>query len=334
MKDIVFESADVVKKALECNFSRMYKTTNNTVIEFMQLSENYTFFVIIGKTKRILRVYRPLYHSFEDLQSETFWINKLKKDTQLTIPKVVSGLDGNMIQTFKSVSGEITYYCSMFTYLDGTLAAKLELKGNELMKKMISVGQISASLHNYVIKNDFHIPRFQWDFESMFGHDAVWGDWCKCSVLSKNDIERIETALCIIERRLKKYGKGFDRYGLIHGDIRFNNIIIKGNKLQIIDFDDCGYSWFLYDLACSVMEFNEHIDEMIDAWLTGYQGIRKLSPEEIAEIPTFILMRRILRYAWISSRADTQTAKNIDIKTFHKKTLQLAEKYIEDNLEV
>ncbi|MFA5659123.1 MAG: phosphotransferase, partial [Oscillospiraceae bacterium] len=231
MKDMVFESAEKVKALLTANFSRMYKTTNNTVIEFMQLSENYTFFVIIGKTKRILRVYRPKYHSYDDLQSETFWMNRLKIDTQLTIPKVVSGLDGKMIQKFRSDECDITYYCCMVTYLDGTLAAKLELKGNELMKKMVSVGKISAALHNYVIKNEINVPRFQWDFDSMFGEKAVWGSWRKCSVLSPEDISSFEKVLGIIERRLKKFGKGFDRYGLIHSDLRFNNIIVKGNRL-------------------------------------------------------------------------------------------------------
>jgi Ser/Thr protein kinase RdoA (MazF antagonist) len=82
------------------------------------------------------------------------------------------------------------------------------------------------------------------------------------------------------------------------------------------------------------MEYNDHIDEMTNAWLTGYQGFRKLSPEEISEIPTFILMRRILRYAWISSRADTQTAKNIDVLKYHITTSGLIKKYISDNAEV
>lgn len=333
MQNIIIEAPDIVLELVKKYFAEMYKTTKTTQIEFLNVSENYTFLVRMGKAKRILRVHRPYYHTPDELNSENIWMKRLKKDTELILPKIVCGLDGKMIQRFYSDNKNITYSCSMFTYLEGTLATELNLTGNELLKKMVSMGKIAAILHNYVVANEMKIHRNQWNFDSMFGEKAIWGDWRNCKELKVQDVQLFEKALSIMEKRLADFGKGFDRYGLIHCDLRFANTIIDGNKLQIIDFDDCGYSWFLYDLACCMLEYNDQIDELVSAWLTGYRGIRALSEEEIAEIPTFILMRRILRFAWFSTHRDTQTAKTIDIPKYLEKTIELSEKYLNDNKE-
>ncbi len=77
----------------------------------------------------------------------------------------------------------------------------------------------------------------------------------------------------------------------------------------MIDFDDCGFGWFLYDLATSVsfIEHMPYLEELIASWVKGYSKIRLLSDEENEMIPTFILMRRLQLISWIGSRDNDTT---------------------------
>jgi Ser/Thr protein kinase RdoA (MazF antagonist) len=97
----------------------------------------------------------------------------------------------------------------------------------------------------------------------------------------------------------------------------------------VIDFDDCGHSWFIYDLAAALSFIETHPDvpAYIDAWLSGYTRQRRLSKQEIAEIPTFIMLRRMLLVAWVGSHADTAQAQAMGPK-FTDDTCDLADAYL------
>lgn len=41
-------------------------------------------------------------------------------------------------------------------------------------------------------------------------------------------------------------------YGVVHGDVQANNLCLDQGKLWVIDFDACGYHWFLLDIATSL----------------------------------------------------------------------------------
>ena len=116
-----------------------------------------------------------------------------------------------------------------------------------------------------------------------------------------------------IERRLQRYGQGADRFGLIHADLRLANLLLEGPTTKVIDFDDCGFGWYLYDLgaALSFIEHRPDVPELVDAWVRGYRRVAPLAAADEAEIPTFILLRRLLLVAWIGSHAETDLAQSM-----------------------
>ena len=69
------------------------------------------------------------------------------------------------------------------------------------------------------------------------------------------------------------FGTGPERYGLVHADTRLANLLVHDGAVSVIDFDDSGFSWFLYDAGTSV-SFFEHepqVPALIDSWLSGYR---------------------------------------------------------------
>ena len=104
---------------------------------------------------------------------------------------------------------------------------------------------------------------------------------------------------------------GCRKFGLIHADMRLANLLIHEGKTRLIDFDDCGIGWFLYDFAAGIsfMEDNPTVETLKDAWVRGYRNVSSLSNEEEKEIDTFIMLRRMALLAWIGSHSDTALAK-------------------------
>ena len=111
----------------------------------------------------------------------------------------------------------------------------------------------------------------------------------------------------LIRDRLHRYGCGPSRFGLIHSDLRLSNILMDGATAQVIDFDDCGFGWFLYDLASALtfIEDDPQVPALIDSWLGGYAEVRPLEEADLTEIPTLIMMRRMVILAWLGSRPGT-----------------------------
>jgi Ser/Thr protein kinase RdoA (MazF antagonist) len=92
--------------------------------------------------------------------------------------------------------------------------------------------------------------------------------------------------------------------------MRLANLLIHGGVTQVIDFDDSGTCWHLYDLATALSFIEERPDvpELIDAWVTSYRKVRDLDAADVAEIPTFLMLRRTLILAWMGSHSQTDLA--------------------------
>jgi len=141
------------------------------------------------------------------------------------------------------------------------------------------------------------------------GQCPKWARWQDGLGMTPSRIALYEEASLVIQKRLEAFGKSKTRFGLIHADLRLANLLIYGDELKAIDFDDCGFGWFLYDVATSVsfIEHMPYLDDLIASWIKGYSKIRTLTDEEKEMIPTFILMRRLQLISWIGSRDNDTT---------------------------
>jgi Ser/Thr protein kinase RdoA (MazF antagonist) len=139
-------------------------------------------------------------------------------------------------------------------------------------------------------------------------------------------LARLDEAL---RARLGAFGQGPERYGLVHADTRLANLLVYAGSVSVIDFDDCGFSWYLYDLGTSV-SFFEHSPEvpgLVDSWLTGYRRAARLSAPDEAEIWTFIMFRRLLLLAWIGSHQGVDIAVELGAG-YTRGSCDLAESYL------
>jgi Ser/Thr protein kinase RdoA (MazF antagonist) len=88
-------------------------------------------------------------------------------------------------------------------------------------------------------------------------------------------------------------GAGGAVFGVIHGDFTFNNILTHRDGVRVIDFDDCGLGYFLYDIATLLdrLEWRDDYRVLRAALIEGYRTQRELRAEHEAMLDLFLLTR-------------------------------------------
>ena len=317
---------EVAKKSLG-----MYPKFTNANVELLNYSENATYLVrdFANNEKYILRVNRPGYHTKEEIESELMWLKSISKDSPIVVSLPYPGTNGEDVQEVYLHDEPSPFYCTLFAFLEGESPS--EENEQELIEQFENLGEITAYLHNHSINwnPDEKINRWFWDYEHIIGNDPIWGRWQDGKGITPPRLELFQKVTEVIKHRLDQYGKSNERFGLIHADLRLPNLIIDDQNIKVIDFDDCGFSWYMFDLATSLsfIEHQPYVADLIAAWVKGYRKVRPLSKQEEEEIPTFIMMRRLMLIAWIGSH-DNPTSQALG-STFTEQTDALAMSYLE-----
>lgn len=295
-------------------------------VTLLSFSENGTFLVETADRREVLRVHRPGYHSLAAIESELDWMESVRRDSSITTPQIIRAPDGRRV--VEARIGDDVCLVDLFTFVPGTIA---EEDASDI--SFSDLGAITASLHGHVRqwRPPASFTRFRWDLNTMLGADGRWGNWRDAPALSAADAATIERAEQKVVDRLTRYGTGPERFGLVHADLRMSNLMVHEGKITVIDFDDCGWSWYLADLGAvvSFIEDTPEAQHIVEDWLDGYRRVRPIAVTDLAEIPTFVMLRRLMLTAWIGSHPESEPAHTLGHR-YASGTATLAQAYLND----
>ena len=306
-----------------------YNLPEASTASLLNLSENATYRIDAPDGRRwALRIHREGYQSRQAIASELAWAMDLRQTGVAITPNPLAGADGKLVQDAAHPRMKRPRHVVLFDWEDG-VEPGIE---DDLTGSFEALGEIAARMH--VHARQWQRPqwftRFTWDFDAALGEDRPhWGRWRDGVGLDSAGERLFQRTVDLIGRRLANYGMGADRFGLIHSDLRLANLLIDGSTVKVIDFDDCGFSWYMYDAATPVSfhEHQPHAPELIENWKTGYRRVLPLSTADEAEIPTFVMLRRILLVAWVASHIEAEYPKSLGAG-FTDGTLPLCEDYL------
>ena len=301
----------------------------NLSVKMINLSENATYGIVAPNGQRwALRIHRDGYHSKDAIASELAWLMDLRNSGVVVTPRPVKGLNGEIIQEVSHPGLAVSRYVVLSDWETGSEPGI----GQNLIKPFEILGEVTARMHAHARqwKRPSFFTRFTWDFETSLGEEKPhWGRWRDGMGVGPAETKLFGRTVDVVGKRLAAFGKGHERFGLIHCDLRLANLLIDGDAVKVIDFDDCGFGWYMYDAATPV-SFYEHepqVPDLIEAWKVGYRKAGILTREDDAEIPTFVMLRRLLLVAWIGSHSETDLAKSMGLP-YTKGTMGLCEAYL------
>ena len=343
--DLEFTSAqfDIAAKAILERYG-----FGDCTLEQICYSENHTYRITRqnGKPFATVRVCRPGYRSLGELQSEIAWLISIHSQVKIEgveIIRPMRALDGSVIQVATMPDGGI-FHGVVFTYMDGSTPD--ETDGEAMCRLFRRLGVLAATLHEQARglevtagpcdASKLSITRPVWDCDSMLGPHALWCDWrafASFASFAPQERELLECAETRIRATMAAYGKPRGHFGLIHADMRLANLLVEGEALKLLDFDDCAYSWHLFDLAASLsfIEARPDLVELIAAWLEGYRTVPTSCPlagMDLAVIPSLIMMRRLQLTGWLATRHDSDPVSAL-LPGWKTDTLSLAARYLQ-----
>ena len=295
-------------------------------LSLLSLSENATYRVDDpdGGRVAVLRVHRTGYHPPGAVESELAWLQALRQDEVLRTPAVFRAPDGRQVVDI-SLDGT-TRQTVLFEFVPGT-----EPPEDQLAEKFELLGGICARMHRHARgwARPASFSRFRWDFDCMVGATPRWGRWQDGIGVGPAEADVLGRAAELMEARLRRFGQGPDRFGLIHADMRLANLLVSGPDIAVIDFDDCGFGWFLFDIGASLsfIEHDPRVPALTGAWLRGYRSVLPLPADDEAEIPTFVLLRRLQLVSWVGSHRFADSALELGAD-FTQGACELAERYL------
>lgn len=288
-------------------------------LSLLKLRENavYCLTTTVGK-KYALRVHRANYHSDAALQSEFAWIDQLQA-AGIGVPTAIPTTGGALFTTVSTDNIDAARQVDLWEWINGRQVGSVEegLGNNQDQVRLIfqTIGQVAARMHNqssqWSLPTDF--KRHAWDCDGLVGDEPLWGRFWELNALTDAQRKLTLQARTQLHDDLTRYGQAATHYSLIHADLVPENILVDDNSVQVIDFDDAGFGWHLFELATALYFIQSDPCYPIaqEALIEGYRQHRSLSQQQLDHLPMFLAARSLTYLGWVHTRQSTQTAREL-----------------------
>jgi Ser/Thr protein kinase RdoA (MazF antagonist) len=269
-----------------------------------------------------MRIHREGYHDDEALGAELKWMAALRS-AGVEVPTVVPAENGRLFVKVRSAEVPVPRQVDLFEWIEGGGLGTSEggLRGDlpDVGSTYRVVGGIAASLHDHAAA--WPLPagfrRHHWDREGLVGEKPFWGRFWDLAALEREERALLVRARDRVRVEMTAFAAAVDssrHYGLIHADMVPENLLVSDrSEVRLIDFDDAGFGWHLFDLATALYFIQDSPDyELAKASLIeGYRARRPLSDAHLAKLPVFMAARGFTYLGWAHTRPATRESLDI-----------------------
>jgi Ser/Thr protein kinase RdoA (MazF antagonist) len=236
----------------------------------------------------------------DTIASELTWLAALRHEAGLPVPEPVPALDGSLLTKIAAPGVPQGRVVSLMRWIDGR-----HLTTGFRPHHAQAVGRLVAQLHQFsaVWQPPPGFQRFHWDWEGQFGEGELSGT----DELIASMPEQFQQAFKIVTARVREamdsFGKGPDAYGLVHADLYLENVLFKDGEPRPIDFEDCGFSYWMCDIGVFLSQWpwTDAFPRIRDAFLDGYAQVRTLPEAQLKQLDLFMAAQYAQMVLWASA---------------------------------
>ena len=186
----------------------------------------------------------------------------------------------------------------LLSYLDGRSPEPTLVTVDEMRK----IGQFLAQFHSVEIKETIERKSLDWD--GLFSKTGIYypGDE-NMTVFSDEQLSVMDAVAEKVKSAMDEFGQNDAEFGLIHGDLLLKNILFHENEVRALDFEYCGWGYYLYDLTPILWQLKpqSRYPQVEQALWDGYSSIRPLTDRHRELLETFIAGRQVASMRWIAA---------------------------------
>ena len=243
-------------------------------------------------------------HGMDDsaaIASEMVWLTALNQEAGLPVPAPLPMPGGELLARIATPGIPNGRIVSVMRWVDGQ-----RLERGLRPKHLMALGQVVAQMHtfsaNWQPPADFERPH--WDWDTQLGGMAF--DHTLDELVASMPAHARQPFLTVSQeakQAMDALGKGSDAYGLIHADLYPENVLYKAGKACPIDFEDCGFGYWMWDIAVALCKWawEQDWERMRDAFYEGYSRVRILPAAQWAQLDLFLATQFATMVLWSSA---------------------------------
>lgn len=227
-----------------------------------------------------LRLHRPGYQTETAIRSELWWCAAMA-EAGAPVPRPLPAQDGGLLKALST--GRLA---SVIAWVEGPGfgEAGVPLAGSreELVARFRAVGDLVARFHDatdaLTLPDWFQRPR--WDVDGLTGDNPFWGRFWEHPALEPAERDVLLQARAHVRAALAAHQAQGGDFGLIHADVLRENVLMAADGPKLIDFDDAGWGFRVYDLGTMLSQTltEPHLPALAAALADGYAARRPLTP--------------------------------------------------------
>ena len=259
--------------------------------------ENAVFEITLPTGPAALRLHRMGYQSDAAIWSELWWCAALAAEG-VAVPAALPNLQGDLLVTLSNgrkasviswVKGEAL----------GIAGEPFDLPLPVLLDRHRALGRLVAEFHvataQLTLPEAFTRPR--WDIPGLVGEAPFWGRFWEHPEATPDQRATLIRARVFLRERLTDHAL-IAPIVPIHADVLRENVLVNDHSLSLIDFDDSGWGFALYDLGTVLSQnlYEPAYPEIRDALMEGY------GTSDRAMVEIFTLARTCASVGWTMPR--------------------------------
>jgi len=277
-------------------------TIEERVLQFLNETYPFDFYKLEQVTNEMFRcqakqaaffVRLTNYKTFQEQTEEVRWTNFLYH-RGIGVPKIIASLNDSFIETIRMEEEKLAV---VFQAAPGIHLPRSKWNSTVFKELGKQIGKMHRVTKDY-LKHETTTYLKNW-YENE--------EYDFLTYIPIEEITIREIAQTVLNN-IKQLPQDLSTYGIIHGDLWLENILVDDSKITMIDFQDCEKHYYIKDLAVpiySAMEFTfsggENISDygksITSAILDGYKEENDLSSAVIEQLPLFMKLKELFEYS-------------------------------------
>ena len=277
---------------------------HDAALSWLGYSSNAVFAVAAADGRFVLRLQWGERVKSAGLRAELRWLRRIRRHTPLLAPLAIApraSAEAYFVELpHEALPAQQTVYATLFEFLPGETKTASELGLDDIR----SVGRYLAYLHRDAQPGaaaGFERPRLDWP--GLFGVDSPYG-----SAGEDDQLDASQRAVFAeVGARVRDVMSELDcvdgAFGLIHADLLAKNIKFNGADVAALDFEHCGWGYFLYDLAPLLWQLKGEraadYPALEGALWSAYIDIRPAAAHQRHHLEAMIAARQLVSCRWL-----------------------------------